>query len=106
MAGNGPSVGFSLVSDDGLIAVRRMLCAESVTKRYQAHTALDNLTLTVQPGEVFCLLGANGAGKTTTIDLFLNFVQPTINPGALTESRERCRDPCVGVATDRHGAAH
>jgi ABC-2 type transport system ATP-binding protein len=54
-----------------------MLSAESLTKRYQAITALDKLTLTVQPGEVFCLLGANGAGKTTTINLFLNFVQPT-----------------------------
>jgi ABC-2 type transport system ATP-binding protein len=54
-----------------------MLHAESLTKRYDGHTALDNLTLTVQPGEVFCLLGANGAGKTTTINLFLNFVEPT-----------------------------
>lgn len=31
----------------------------------------------IEPGEVFCLLGANGAGKTTTINLFLNFVEPT-----------------------------
>jgi ABC-2 type transport system ATP-binding protein len=54
-----------------------MLHAESLTKRYDAHVALDALTLTVQPGEVFCLLGANGAGKTTTINLFLNFVQPS-----------------------------
>ncbi|MGE3507978.1 MAG: ABC transporter ATP-binding protein [Vicinamibacterales bacterium] len=54
-----------------------MLHAESLTKRYDSHTALDNLTLTVLPGEVFCLLGANGAGKTTTINLFLNFVQPS-----------------------------
>jgi len=54
-----------------------MLEAVSLTKRYDTHTALDSLTLTVQPGEVFCLLGANGAGKTTTINLFLNFVQPT-----------------------------
>jgi ABC-2 type transport system ATP-binding protein len=38
---------------------------------------LDDLTLRVMPGEVFCLLGANGAGKTTTINLFLNFVAPT-----------------------------
>ena len=57
--------------------VNGMLHAESLTKRYDGHVALDALTLTVQPGEVFCLLGANGAGKTTTINLFLNFVQPT-----------------------------
>jgi ABC-2 type transport system ATP-binding protein len=54
-----------------------MLEAINLTKRYNGTTALDNLTLSVQPGEVFCLLGANGAGKTTTINLFLNFVEPT-----------------------------
>lgn len=54
-----------------------MLEAIDLTKQYGSHTALDRLTLTIQPGEIFCLLGANGAGKTTTINLFLNFVQPT-----------------------------
>jgi ABC-2 type transport system ATP-binding protein len=54
-----------------------MLQATALSKRYDSHIALDELTLTVQPGEVFCLLGANGAGKTTTINLFLNFIQPT-----------------------------
>ena len=54
-----------------------MLEAQGLTKRYDGVLALDALTLNVQPGEVYCLLGANGAGKTTTINLFLNFVQPT-----------------------------
>jgi ABC-2 type transport system ATP-binding protein len=54
-----------------------MLEAIGLTKRYNGHTALKDLTLTVRAGEVFCLLGANGAGKTTTINLFLNFVAPT-----------------------------
>jgi ABC-2 type transport system ATP-binding protein len=54
-----------------------MLQAVELTKRYGDVRALDALTLTVAPGEVFCLLGANGAGKTTTINLFLNFIQPT-----------------------------
>jgi ABC-2 type transport system ATP-binding protein len=54
-----------------------MLSATNLTKRYNDVTALDSLNLTVQPGEVFCLLGANGAGKTTTINLFLNFIAPT-----------------------------
>jgi ABC-2 type transport system ATP-binding protein len=54
-----------------------MLEAISLTKRYGGHTALEALTLRVDPGEVFCLLGANGAGKTTTINLFLNFIEPT-----------------------------
>jgi ABC-2 type transport system ATP-binding protein len=54
-----------------------MLDAQALTKRYNDVVALDALTLTVAPGEVFCLLGANGAGKTTTINLFLNFIQPS-----------------------------
>ena len=54
-----------------------MLKASKLTKRYNGLTALDSLDLTVDPGEVFCLLGANGAGKTTTINLFLNFIAPS-----------------------------
>ena len=54
-----------------------MLEAIDLTKRYGGQTALDTLNLNIQPGEVFCLLGANGAGKTTTINLFLNFIAPS-----------------------------
>jgi ABC-2 type transport system ATP-binding protein len=54
-----------------------MLEARSLTKRYEHTVALSDLSLTVPPGEVFCLLGANGAGKTTTIHLFLHFVEPS-----------------------------
>jgi ABC-2 type transport system ATP-binding protein len=54
-----------------------MIEAKQLTKSYPGVAALNNLTLTVNPGEVYCLLGANGAGKTTTINLFLNFVSPT-----------------------------
>jgi ABC-2 type transport system ATP-binding protein len=54
-----------------------MLSAIALSKQYGGITALHPLDLTVNAGEVFCLLGANGAGKTTTINLFLNFVNPT-----------------------------
>jgi ABC-2 type transport system ATP-binding protein len=54
-----------------------MLNAIDLSKSYHQHDALKALNLTVQPGEIFCLLGANGAGKSTTINLFLNFIQPT-----------------------------
>ena len=50
-----------------------MLQAIELTKRYGDQVALDKLNLSVEPGEVFCLLGQNGAGKTTTINLFLGF---------------------------------
>jgi ABC-2 type transport system ATP-binding protein len=51
--------------------------AVQLTKAFGGTKAVDHLTLTIRPGEVFCLLGANGAGKTTTINLFLNFIAPT-----------------------------
>lgn len=54
-----------------------MLQAKNLTKIYGEHTALNNLNLTIEAGEVFCLLGQNGAGKTTTINLFMGFVEPT-----------------------------
>ena len=55
-----------------------MLQAINLTKRYDNNIlALDNLNLTINEGEIFCLLGANGAGKSTTINLFLNSIEPT-----------------------------
>ncbi|WP_408891332.1 ABC transporter ATP-binding protein [Myxococcus faecalis] len=54
-----------------------MLEARNLSKRYGAHLALEGLDLSIQAGEVFCLLGANGAGKTTTLNLFLGFIEPT-----------------------------
>jgi ABC-2 type transport system ATP-binding protein len=54
-----------------------MLEAINLSKRYNGNTALESLDLKIEPGEVFCLLGANGAGKTTTINLFLNFISPS-----------------------------
>jgi len=55
---------------------------ENLSKVYQrsrreAVYALKNLTLSVQPGEIFGYLGPNGAGKTTTIRLLLDLIRPT-----------------------------
>jgi ABC-2 type transport system ATP-binding protein len=80
---NRPFIGWQSEAPGGLVygvasgALTTMLEAKALTKQYNGVTALNALTLTVKPGDVFCLLGANGAGKTTTINLFLNFIQPT-----------------------------
>jgi ABC-2 type transport system ATP-binding protein len=44
-----------------------LLKIENVTKRYSAHTALDDVSLSVPRGPIYGLLGPNGAGKTTLI---------------------------------------
>jgi ABC-2 type transport system ATP-binding protein len=41
------------------------------------------LNLDIQPGKIFFLLGANGAGKTTSINLFLNFITPTLGTASI-----------------------
>ena len=53
-----------------------MLQATKLTKSYGDIEALRGLDMTVEGGDIYCLLGANGAGKTTTISLFLNFIEP------------------------------
>ncbi|MBQ6550439.1 MAG: ABC transporter ATP-binding protein [Lachnospiraceae bacterium] len=50
---------------------------ESLTKKYKDVTAVDRLSLTVDQGELFSLLGVNGAGKTTTIKMLSCLTEPT-----------------------------
>jgi len=55
-----------------------MFEAVNLTKQYEDGVlALDHVSFTVHPGQIYAMLGANGAGKTTTINLFLNFLEPT-----------------------------
>lgn len=48
-----------------------------LTKHFGATTAVDDLNLTVYPGEIFGFLGPNGAGKTTTIKMIVGLLQPS-----------------------------
>jgi len=48
-----------------------------VTKRYNEIVAVNNINLTIPPGEIFALLGPNGSGKSTTLKMLLGLVQPT-----------------------------
>ncbi|MFD1513815.1 ABC transporter ATP-binding protein [Halomarina rubra] len=51
---------------------------DGVTKRFGDDvTALQNLDLTVEEGEIYGFLGPNGAGKSTTINVLLDFIRPT-----------------------------
>jgi ABC-2 type transport system ATP-binding protein len=59
------------VADDTPIVV------ENLTKRFGDFTAVDDVTFTVRPGEVYGWLGHNGAGKTTTIRMLLGLLKPT-----------------------------
>lgn len=47
------------------------------TRRSSSVVALDRISLTVEPGQVFGFLGPNGSGKTTTMHVLLGFVEPS-----------------------------
>ena len=53
-----------------------IISLENLTKHFGSETALDAVTLKVQPGTVFALLGENGAGKTTAIRIMLGLAEP------------------------------
>ena len=48
-----------------------------LVKKYKNLTAIDNLDLEIEQGELFSLLGVNGAGKTTTIKMLTGLTKPT-----------------------------
>lgn len=51
-----------------------MLNIEKLSKSYGERQVLQDLTLHIQPGEIYGLLGPNGAGKTTTINIICNLL--------------------------------
>ncbi|MDZ4719160.1 MAG: ABC transporter ATP-binding protein [Roseiflexaceae bacterium] len=70
---------------------------EELTKQFGRHIAVDRLTLTVGPGEVFGFLGPNGAGKTTTIAMLLGLIRPT-SGRAVVLGHDVQREPQAALA--------
>ncbi len=56
--------------------MKDLLTVEHVTKQYAAHTALNDVSLTIPEGSVYGLLGPNGAGKTTLIRIINRITAP------------------------------
>lgn len=49
---------------------------ENLSKSFKDFKAVDNLSLSVEPGEIYGFLGPNGAGKSTTIRMMLTLIKP------------------------------
>jgi len=54
---------------------------ENLVKKYGTFTAIDNISLEVNSGQIFGFLGPNGAGKTTTIKILAGLLQRKITRG-------------------------
>jgi ABC-2 type transport system ATP-binding protein len=70
---------------------------EGLTKRYGARTAVADLSLRVEAGQVYGFLGPNGAGKTTTIAMLLGLVRPSAGRAAVL-GHDVAREPAAALA--------
>ncbi len=73
---------------------------ESLTKRFDDVTAVDDISVEIQRGEFFSLLGPSGCGKTTTLRMIAGFEPPTSgqDPARRRERREPGR-PTAATST-------
>ncbi len=78
---------------------------DRVTKKYGDVRAVDEVSLTLRPGETVALLGPNGAGKSTTLDLLLGLKRPDSGTVALlgTSPREAVVAGRVGAMLQNGG---
>ena len=68
------------------------IAVQSLTRRFGAVTAVDDLSFVVRPGEVFGFLGPNGAGKSTTIKMLCTLLRPTAG-SATVNGFDTVREP-------------
>src|SRR5687768_10829862 len=54
-----------------------ILQTQGLTKRFRGRTAVDNLSLHVEHGDIYGFLGPNGAGKSTTLRMLLGLIRPS-----------------------------
>ena len=69
-----------------------------LTRRFGSFTANDHIDLTIEPGEIHCLLGENGAGKSTLMNMLYGLLEPT--EGEILLDGEPVRFATPGDAID------
>ncbi len=72
-----------------------MIEVKNLSKRYGKITALDNISFTVDTGEVLGFLGPNGAGKSTTMNIITGYISSTSGTVNQAENRLSARDPAA-----------
>lgn len=68
--------------------MKPLIAIENVSKTFYGVKALDNISLTLLPGEVHCLAGQNGCGKSTLIKIIAGVYQPDAGAKIVLDSRE------------------
>jgi ABC-type multidrug transport system ATPase subunit len=86
--------------------MNEIIAINGLSKSYDGVKAVDDLTLSIQPGEFFGFLGPNGAGKTTTIRILTGIIRP--DHGAVTvagfkENERKKISQMLGVMPESRG---
>ena len=77
-----------------------MIEVKHLTKKYGRHLALDDLSFTVEKGQIYGFLGPNGAGKSTTMNIMTGYISATdgevlIDGCSILEEPEKAKK-CIG----------
>ena len=81
-----------------------MIALRNVSKSYGSHRAVDEVSFTANPGEIFGLLGPNGAGKTTAIRILMNILLPDAGEVILFDRKMREEDKAkIGYLPEERG---
>ena len=81
-----------------------IITAEHVTKRFSAHTALDDVSVEIPQGSVYGLLGPNGAGKTTLIRIINRIILPDEGQILFEDRPIKQQDICrIGYLPEERG---
>src|ERR1700729_3636343 len=54
-----------------------LVTVSHLSKKFRTHNAVDDLSFSVEEGDIYGFLGQNGAGKSTTIRMLLTLIEPT-----------------------------
>ncbi|NLE04036.1 MAG: ATP-binding cassette domain-containing protein, partial [Crenarchaeota archaeon] len=93
-----------LINPNKLRDYAYMIDTQNLTRKFSNFTAVDNINMNIEKGEVFGFLGPNGAGKTTTIRMLACLIAPT-SGSATVAGYNIIQDPLkvrqsVGILTE------
>ncbi len=82
-----------------------MIEVKNLTKRYGSHLAVDDLSFTVEKGQIYGFLGPNGAGKSTTMNIMTGYLGATKGT-VLINGHDILREPqearkCIGYLPEQ-----
>ena len=75
-----------------------MITVQNLTKRYGRFTAVDDVSLSAEPGRVTGFLGPNGAGKSTTMRIMVGLTRPSTGQVTITGRDYRDAAPITGIS--------